>query len=324
MKALVTTATIPVARRLTYWQDAVCDVFVDLDCRSASDRDFFGEIETERYDSLHFSLVRSRDQNVYRTPARIRAAKEEVMLISVQTRGTGLVVQDGREARLLPGDFACYDSTRPYTLSFNDDFEQLVLHMPRNALLDRIGRTELLTARAVRGTSPMGSVAVPFLRQVASVVGDADPQTATRLCEISLALVTTALGELVERERQNEPDAQSWTRTALTYRAKAFIEENLHDPELNPARVADAVGISLRYLQVLFHAQNAAVSDWIWSRRLDRSRRRLTDPLLAHESIAQIAFGCGFTEFAHFSRRFKGAYAMSPRDYRAAHGVAAK
>ncbi len=324
MKALVTTADVPAGKRFNFWQDAVCDVFVELDCRPVSDRHFFGEIATERCDDVHFSVVRSCGQDVYRTPARIRAAKEDVLLISAQMHGTGLVVQDGREARLQPGDFACYDSTRPYTLSFDEDFEQLVLHMPRRMLLDRLGRTELLTARAVRGTSPMGSLVFPYLRRVGSVVGDVDARTGARVSEISLDLVTTALGELVQRTWANKPDTQSWTRTALTYRAKAFIEENLRDPGLSPAKVADAVGISLRYLQVLFHAENATISDWIWAGRLECSRRRLTDPLLAHESIAQIAFGCGFTELAHFSRRFKTAYAVSPRDYRAAHVVATK
>jgi len=319
MKAVVSTADVPAGRRFNFWQDAVCDVFVELDCRPVSDRHFFGEITTARANDLHFSVVRSCDQNVYRTPARIRAAKEDVLLISLQTRGHGLVIQDGREARLQPGDFACYDSTRPYTLSFNEKFEQLVLHMPRSLLLERIGRSELLTARAISGASPVGSLVSPFLRQAAAVIGEVEPQTASRLAEISLALVTTAFGDLVDRERENAPEEQSWARTALTYRAKAFIEEHLHDPKLAPTVVADALGISLRYLQLLFHAEHTTVSDWIWARRLARSQRRLTDPLLAHESIAQIAFGCGFTELAHFSRRFKAAFARSPRDYRAAH-----
>jgi AraC-like DNA-binding protein len=317
MKAVVTTADVPAGRRFNFWQDAVCDVFVELDCRPVSQRPFFGEITTARCDDLHFSTVRSCDQNVYRTPARIRAAKEDVLLISLQTRGSGLIMQDGRETKLQPGDFACYDSTRPYVLSFNEDFEQLVLHMPRRRLLDRIGRSELLTARAVRATSPVGSLAFPFLRQAAAVIGDVDSETASRLSDIALALVTTAFAELVGREQT--PDAQSWARTALAYRAKAFIEAHLHDPKLTPASVADALGISLRYLQLLFHAENTTISDWIWDNRLARSRQRLRDPLLAHESIAQVAFGCGFTELAHFSRRFKAAYNVSPRDYRAVH-----
>ena len=55
----------------------------------------------------------------------------------VRRRGIGIIAQDGREARLMPGDFACYDSTRPYTLNFDSSFEQLVLHMPFGARINR-------------------------------------------------------------------------------------------------------------------------------------------------------------------------------------------
>jgi len=228
-----------------------------------------------------------------------------------------MVIQDGREVRLGPGDFACYDSTRPYTLSFGDTFEQLVLHMPRALLLDRLGRTELITARAVRGNTPVGGLASSYLKQAASILGEVDAPTAARLSEISLALVTTAFADLLQRERPQGAASPSWARTALIYRAKAFIDDRLHDSSLSPAAIADAVGISLRYLQALFQAEGTTVSEWIWERRLERSRRRLIDPLLAHESIAQIALGCGFTELAHFSRRFKAAFGQSPSEYRA-------
>lgn len=76
------------------------------------------------------------------------------------------------------------------------------------------------------------------------------------------------------------------------------------------------MGISPRYLQDLFHSESWTVSEWIWSRRLEKARRDLLDPLLARESITQIALACGFGDLAHFSRRFKAAYAMSPREYR--------
>ena len=33
-----------------------------------------------------------------------------------------------------PGDFALYDSTRPYQLLFDDDFEQIVLKLPGERL----------------------------------------------------------------------------------------------------------------------------------------------------------------------------------------------
>jgi AraC-like DNA-binding protein len=314
MKTVVSTSDIAERKRFLYWQDAVCDTFVDLDCKAYADRPFFGELATASCNDLHFSSVRADGQIVERTPARIRRAREEVMLISLQVRGTGVIAQDGREARLGPGDFACYDSTRPYTLTFTADFEQIVLHMPREAMIRRVGRTEAWTARRIEATSPVGSLVLPFVRQTASIVSDITPATAGRLSETCLSLVTAALAE----HKGGETDGGSAARTALIFRAKAAIDSLLHDHNLNTERVAGLVGISPRYLQDLFHAEQSTVSDWIWKRRLDRSRRCLADPLHSGDSIAQIALSCGFTDFGRFSRRYKEAFGVSPREDRAA------
>lgn len=313
MKTVLTTADISERKRFQFWQDAVCDTFVELDCQARAETSFFGEITTADCDGLHFSTVRADSQIVRRTRTRIHRAREEVMLISLQVRGAGIVAQDGREARLKPGDFACYDSTRPYTLNFDKSFEQLVLHMPREAMMRRIGRTELWTARRIEAASPVGSLVLPFVQRTASIVSDVAPATASRLSETCLSLVTAALGERLGEIGVGGTSA----RTALIFRAKAVIESNLHDHALNTEKVADLVGISPRYLQDLFHAEGTTVSDWIWKRRLEKSRRDLADPLRASDSIAQIALACGFADFGHFSRRYKEAFGASPREDRA-------
>ena len=158
MQVVLATSTVAETKRLQYWRDAVCDTFVELDCRALSEAPFFGEITSAQCDEMHFSKVRSDGQIVDRTKSRIRRAREEVVLVSVQVQGTGMVAQDGRQATLQPGDFACYDSTRPYTLSFGAQFEQIVLHMPRNAMIRRIGPTEAVTATRVASDSPLGSL----------------------------------------------------------------------------------------------------------------------------------------------------------------------
>ena len=43
----------------------------------------------------------------------------------LQTRGNAVISQDGREAAMSPGDFAVYDSIRPYTLRSDDDSQKL-------------------------------------------------------------------------------------------------------------------------------------------------------------------------------------------------------
>jgi AraC-like DNA-binding protein len=312
MQVVLATSAVAEQKRLQFWRDAVCDTFVELDCRAISDDPFFGEIMTAQCDEMHFSRVRSDGQVVDRTRSRIRAAREEIVLISVQTRGTGVVKQDGRQAVLQPGDFACYDSTRPYTLSFDAQFEQIVLHLPRKAMIRRIGPTEAVTATRIDAANPLGSLVAPFVHNAASIVAQLGAVAAGRLSEVCLGLVTTALGELTSRPLQND----SPTRAALMFRAKAIIERNLGDAQLNSERVAAMMGISPRYLQDLFHSENVTVSEWIWARRLEKARRDLLDPGLARESITQIALACGFCDLAHFSHRFKAAYAVSPRDYR--------
>jgi AraC-like DNA-binding protein len=314
MKTVLTTTEVAERKRAQFWQDAVCDTFVELDCQLHADRPFFGELATTHCNDLHFSKVRSDGQIVKRTRTRIRRAREEVMLISLQVSGVGLVAQDGREARLDPGDFACYDSTRPYTLSFNSEFEQLVLHMPRDAMVRRIGRTEAWTARRIEAASPVGSLVLPFVRRTASIVSEVAPATASRLSETCLSLVTAALGERLSEGFQGQTSG----RTALIFRAKAAIESNLHDHALNTEKVAALLCISPRYLQDLFHAEQTTVSDWIWKRRLEKSRRDLADPLRACDSIAQIALACGFSDLGHFSRRYRDAFGASPREDRAA------
>jgi AraC-like DNA-binding protein len=312
MQVVLATSAVAERKRLQYWRDAVCDTFVELDCRALSEAPFFGEITTAQCDEMHFSKVRSDGQIVDRTKGRIRRAREEVVLVSVQIQGTGMVAQDGRQAVLKPGDFACYDSTRPYTLSFGTQFEQIVLHMPRNAMIRRIGPTEAVTATRVAADSPLGSLVAPFIRNTAAVVSGVGAVAAGRLSDVCLGLVTTALGDLTSCPHRNDTPA----RAALTFRAKAIVERNLGDMHLNTEKVAALMGISSRYLQDLFHSENTTVSEWIWSRRLEKARRDLFDPLLARESITQIALACGFSDLAHFSRRFKAAYALAPREYR--------
>jgi len=308
MKSVLSTAELSESKRFDFWQGAVCDTFVQLDCRRLSRRPFNGMLVTIDVADYRFSSVSSRDHQVTRTAQRIRQGREETLLVSAMLTGSGIYAQDGREATLQAGDFVCYDSTRPYSLRFDADFEQVVLQVPREFVTQHVGRTELITARPVQGSSAMGKLVFPFLKQMASMTASFEPVTMQRLSNLTLALLTTAFGELVCTDA-----SQSCGRTALVYRAKSYIDENVHDFALNTEKVARHLHISERYLQDLFHAESTTVSDWIWSRRLERCKRMLSDALRNRESISQIATAAGFGDFGHFSRRFKAASRLPAR-----------
>jgi AraC-like DNA-binding protein len=310
------TAGVAANRRFAYWREAVCDTFVELDCERTSDRPFAGNIVTTTTRRANFSRVQSRDHQVVRTPRRIRQAHEETVLVSIYLDGAGVIRQDGRDAKLRPGNFALYDSTRPYTLFLPGDFDQLVLHMPRDQMIHALGRTEPYTAVAVDSETETGALALTCLRQVATAVGGADPDTAERLSSVAIGLVAAAIGERLART----PGKRSWSGDALVWRAKAAIDEALANPELNTGMIARRLTISERYLQALFHDEGTTVAEWIWQRRLARCRDELANPHHAGRSVGDIAFAAGFSDLGHFSKRFKALFGVTPSEFRRSGG----
>jgi AraC-like DNA-binding protein len=294
------------------WRHTVCETFVEHECQPQSRRPFVGEIRSIGASGLIFSTLRSRDQIVRRTNHNIRRDGKELLLFLLQLGGSCDLEQDGRDTRLGPGDMACFDTTRPYMLNFCDDFEQLVIQVPNSTIHDLIGPSSRFVSRKISATSPISKLAFPFLRQTANSLGELGSNTAIGVVETSTSLLATAFSELVV----DDVRAIRWGKDALLCRAKAYIEQHLQDPDLDIDAIAQFMGISRRYLQELFQADDSTPTEFLWSRRLERSRRYLTDPLMTGESISQIALACGFKDFTHFSRRFKARYLSTPRDCR--------
>lgn len=106
---------------------------------------------------------------------------------------------------------------------------------------------------------------------------------------------------------------------ARVHQAVHFMEQRLDDPPSIEA-VARYVGCSPRQLERAF-AATLASSPAAFQRklRLDYARWLLEN---SPRSITQIAFDCGFSDAAHFSREFRHMFAASPREFRNARTLA--
>ncbi|MFD9904331.1 helix-turn-helix domain-containing protein [Streptomyces sp. NPDC059063] len=110
----------------------------------------------------------------------------------------------------------------------------------------------------------------------------------------------------------------------LLTRVRAFIEQNLGNPDLRPATIAAHHHMSVRALHLLFRTQPETVAALIRRRRLERCRADLGDPRLRHRTIGEISARWGFRALADFSRAFRAAYGVPPSELRrAAHGLPA-
>jgi AraC-like DNA-binding protein len=310
-QVLLSTAGVREREKLDYWREIVCDTFVELECRAGAEH-FYGSIESRELGDIRLARVSSTAQHVVRTPSRIARSALEYFFLSLQLHGRGCHRQDGRIAHLSPGDFAIYDTTRPYELVFGDPFSQLVLCLPREIVKSRLADAERLTACAVQGRSGSGRLASMFLRQLASQVDTVDAASLPRLQGSVVDLIATALAE---QRRQADP-ALSESRGVLIQRVLQYIEDHLGDAELTCERVAERHRISERYLRLLFEELGTCASDWIWRRRLERARLDLSDPQRRQLSVTTIGFTWGFKDSAHFSRAFKAQFGCTPTEAR--------
>ncbi len=102
---------------------------------------------------------------------------------------------------------------------------------------------------------------------------------------------------------------------ARVHQAVHFMEQRLDDPPSIDA-IARYVGCSPRQLERAFAATLSASPAAFQRRlRLDYACWLLEN---SPRSITQIAFDCGFSDAAHFSREFRHMFDASPREFRTA------
>jgi AraC-like DNA-binding protein len=310
---VLSTESVAPAERRAFWTDMVCDVFVQLECDTQRDVDFDGSIRSETLSTLEISEVRSQAQRVLRTPRQIAKASEDYFLVSIQTEGRGVVRQDGREALLMSGDFALYDSTRPYELRFDGAFAQTVLMLPGTQLRHAMTHTEAITASTVSGREGAGHLLINMIECLRRDAPQLRPESAAAVADSVGHILVAGLRTLPAAQR---PGASDLARYHLA-RVKQHVQQHLADPGLNVGSIARAVALSPAHLHRLFaRSEDEPLAHYIWSRRLEACKRLLGDPGNARRSVSEIAFGLGFNDAAHFSRAFRARFGMSPREWR--------
>jgi AraC-like DNA-binding protein len=314
----VSTDGIPVDQRLSFWREVTSQTFVPLDtrCESQLESSFQARLEISALGPVQAALMTGTPHAVHRTSKLIHQNDPELCKLSLCVRGSGAVVQDDRQAELMPGDLVIYETSRPYSGRLNPGIstsQMLILQFERSLFPLPPRALRQLTAARIPGDQGIGALTSGFLLQLARRFEEYSPADTARLSSIALNLLAAAFAHALDADTSVPPETR---QRALTAQILAFIEQNLGDPELRPGAIAAAHHISIRYLHKLFHEHGDTVAAWIRERRLERCRRDLADPLLGSRPISAIAARWGFTSPAHFSQAFRSANGLSPRQFR--------
>ncbi len=288
------------------WNALVSSALGELETRPVDHRRTFnGRLAHRSLGDLICVNLRSNRLDVIRQERFISDAHEDFFKVNFNLAGTARLEQDGRHTLLNPGDWVVYDNTRPYRLSFGDDYQQLVLLVPRKHFLTKLPEVHQLTVEGQQTNSGLGRSAWSYLIGTA-----AHNDSATASIVIDLIL-----GSLLEN-KSTLPDFFLSPAAKLVL-IKQFIQHHLSDSNLDVEMICSHMHISRRYLHHLFAAENLSAGNYIWQCRLENSRLDLASSKANHLTTAEIGYRWGFSSNAHFSRRFKQAFGQSPTHFRA-------
>lgn len=300
------------ADSFSQWRRLISSTFVPLDVEQVRPGAFSGKIGGRQLHEVGIMQLEADAQTVLRSPALISRGGTGHYKLSLQLTGHGLLLQDGREAVLAPGDVAIYDTQRPYTLNFDDSFETLVLMFPQHLLGLSADDVSQLTAVSMGKGNRLAEAIAPFIASIASQLPELKSPIGHRLAMNIVDLLSTLLAD----EIYSRPEQGADNHAKMLRRIQHHIEANLADPALSPESIARAHHMATRTLQKIFSAAGLTVAGWIRERRMEKCRRDLADPLCEHVPVGEIGARWGLVDGAHFSRVFRTAFGLSPSQYR--------
>ncbi|WP_309131850.1 helix-turn-helix domain-containing protein [Brevibacterium sp.] len=298
------------AESIPEFRDIVSRSFVPLMVSGDGRNPFDALIHTTAADKAVFTHLQTKPHLVERTPGTIAAGGSGFFKLNLLLHGNGILVQDGRETVIRPGDLALYDTSRPYSLMFAETVSNLVMMFPKDRLGLPTTIVEELTAISLGADCALGPMVSNFLAQVPATITSLPLHARAQVAQSGLDLLSALLSTVLDVKAEAHDPKQA--QLEEIYR---FIDENL-GADLTPGSIAAAHFMSTRHLHSLFSDTGTTVSALIKDRRLEKCRAQILNPALAHRTIAGIAAQWGFSDPAHFSRVFKAHFGRSPSELR--------
>ncbi|MFI9415185.1 helix-turn-helix domain-containing protein [Nocardia gamkensis] len=143
---------------------------------------------------------------------------------------------------------------------------------------------------------------------MAGVLAQGCPPAADSIAETAIELFVAVLRPYLDGA-VNTP----LSGDALLHTTRAYVQRHPTDPDLDVAAGAEAHAISRRYLEQLFARTDDSPAAYLRELRLAEAERLLWE---TPTTIAEIAYRAGFNNVNTFTRAFRRAHGITPREWR--------
>ncbi|QOZ50733.1 AraC family transcriptional regulator [Bradyrhizobium sp. CCBAU 53338] len=215
------------------------------------------------------------------------------------------VIHRGREFTMRPGSMVLLKLDEPFFAADGASRKRFTnVHLPVDSLRAMVADVDDLVGCELE---PGGALSLvmdysDLLLRHPAAADEAGMAIASHLLDLA-AIGLGARGDVAAAARR---------RGLRAVRLKAvlsILEARFHEPDFSAQKLANAAGLSERYVNELLFEAGAG-----FTARLTELRLRKAADLLAHREgrISDIAFACGFNDLSYFNRCFRRRFGLTP------------
>lgn len=302
------TQSLPPKEALEAWRQTI-DVVFDIRPRDRSAERFHANVDMFLFGDICIGTARGAAQYFDRSRQKIGRDMSDYYLLQFYLRGACSVREGGPARVMQPGDLFIVDAAQPLATA-TTDYDIMNLVVPRKLFAPLLRAPDEQSQRIVAGDKPLVALLREHVCALYHQAGVLRTEQVRDIIQPTLELAACAINNVVSDEQAPSVDL------VLLAAIRRHIDDNLHDTELSPAKVAATFGISESKLHDVFELTEGFAA-YVQERRLRRCHEALIDPARQTTSVAEIARAHGFRSPVSFSRAFRRTIGMTAREVRA-------
>lgn len=294
---------------LPAWNRLMAERVAEMTIDTGCDRGFGAEWTRFGLGPIDINNFRTSEQTITRSAAMAKRSAEEVYALSYMQRGTAAVRTNGIDVHVPEGSFVLVNHASPYTMHFPNGAVAMTAHMRDSWLRRWVPQPETMLAKPLDASRWGGPLAA-----LLTTIDEAGLDDAV----LPRSDIADQLGSFLALMNGNASCGESLHKGDILRRARRKMRDRLEDTNLNPATLAEELGISKRYIHKLFAGDGTTFGAELLEIRLRRSSEMLRDTRYRTYRVADIAYACGFFDPSHFARRFRERFGVTPIAYQKA------
>lgn len=296
--------------RLAAWREVFGRTVCSLDIEPFDPTSFFSDATVCQLPELGVLFATSGATNLRHTRELI--VDGDISFMAAPTCRFA-ATQLGRTVELEAGSGVLMTNAEIGSIRLASSSQFVTFRVPRAAIAPLVPDLEAAVARRIPAGNPALRLLVGYLESARDTQALVTPELQHVAVTHIYDLMALALGATRE---VREVASGRGMRAARLRAAKTFVTLNIARQDLSARSVAAYLGVTPRYVHMLFETEALSLSEFMVEQRLERSYQMLLDPQMIARTISTIAFAAGFSDLSHFNRTFRRRFGKTPSDAR--------